>query len=515
MKYDVTSFMRPDEHVLEPGPDAASNDAELSGSRSLSKEEKAAREVDHSLRVKNLKPVEPSKVFEKKIVLDRIFTTYDQVRPYIVQQLSQFGATFKEILVPQGDAGQSVDDNIYADAAIGLLASAKVALHWKDCEHDPLGAAKMEADRLIEQIKDAQERPNLETLYMGDETWGALHYLAASQDAIRVAECPIPPHVLDSRGQFKVDAIPSVNEHAQIGEIVRESIKRLSDLCSKERQNLLNEMRDWPLWERRILPATPKNVPVIERIYKEAMLPPELLLRLVSSNDMTRTKAREEAEGGGFLHDPDEGEIRMMLETGRTTLLCAEEDNTETAFGYYCVIEDTETVRKMMGDFCGYEPEHTYIVKEDLPQKSHKGWEVQWSKRRAALDLMNSVDHCAIGVEIAVGKNPVTGMKRNSGEATALKHEAYEKITKPQILIRRYEILEVDGIPLQQPVENRASRRFGEALGDVEIGTIEEEFDRDFIASDGVRRKIHLKVLWHLFIGDVQDSLKRINERRG
>ncbi|MFH0770254.1 MAG: hypothetical protein V1926_02650 [Candidatus Peregrinibacteria bacterium] len=417
-----------------------------------------------------------------------------------------------------GDVNTPEIVEVPCDAALTVTAAAQQALnHLGDQAIEQ--ACDQVLPELLEQMRIASSNPHRrpQALVAQNPVWGgSLRAFVShwSEPVVSQFRNGFGHHLRDSITEFSVDHAAGSSVADRANAITTAIFQRIRELCGLERQQLQEQMSQWPKWGQYVEQLSSSDLAGVQHVYEDpsVAIPTQRLLDLVADNLPVKQQAISEVENnGGFLREFDPGLIRETLEHGVGAVLRWQ----GSIEGYYAVLTDQETVfQHMVRDF-GFEWGHNY-TEDNLPtsvqgadQKPHA---LRWTNPHLALHVFQHLHRLCISVEIAVKAGQVRpGGIRKSGAATALKQSVYSRIPEgcPNILLRLFEITHVDEKPVPSAV-NRGSRRFVETLGGRLIGVKEDTFSRR--GPDG--REIPIRVLWHLWLSSVSESLKWMNEHQ-
>lgn len=453
--------------------------------------------------------------FARMRISDAIFGTYAQ----ILNHLQSLGF-LDEIRIPadfnRDDDAEKVDDHfgLPSPLALALLSTAQVVLRWDTSEAQPVETGIAHADILQRDLQTTISQvgsdPTLEQLFAHNPIWGGLSPLSRiSAEMITILEQPLGEHILQSTRRSAIEVSPSnTPEHIHLANIIRFIIDRLEELLGEQATKLREEMRNWRRWEPFLVVPQHTDAQALEAIYRNVMIPPDILLKLTDAEERNRKDAKKWiTQHGGFLHEPAYHDFYFMIERGESRMLKKPNDTHEPPMGYYSVITDETDVGKLLTLMCGYEEGVTY-TKEDLPQTSLSGWRLNWLKPSEAAIFLNSVDQVAITMELAVSL--VDSAKDVFGRGTALKHAVHSAVRdssgKKLVFTRYFEIVEINGQPVSGGMMNIPSRTFINETGTNLLATAEETFTRSDVGT--------VKVLWYYCVSDIQETIESIESKK-
>lgn len=461
--------------------------------------------------------------FATRRIKDSIFQTIEQSEREA--QMHQYG--HENLTIPTDVRDDPVvhqeDVSIPTVSAIAVLAGAEVAHRWNDLPAGEREAFRQqETARLIAQVRAAHG--DQETL-MKDPIWRrALREFVSTtmngHDSGEILLNGIPPNVRQSDGQFSVEVLEDHTE--QIGLIVRETLHRLHHLCADDRKAVRNEISGWEKWRSRLIVPQERDIPQLNRIYDDVRIPYEWFQDLVSSQHEIREAASAKIRNfGGFIHPPSEDEYRETMQHGVMRM-------TNDGTAYYGILTEDEQVLVHLREMCGYDPQKQYRLLDDLPEKSDKGYELEWNADPAlALSMFQHPHQVALSVEVAVMReqnaaNQTNGRgRRNAGVAAALKHSVYTdpKVDQAWVLTRHFQIVDIGLSEIGKPPEaisgaiNVGSDVFIRMLAGREIGSMREKCTVQVPDKQGHMHPVDLTIRWILCLAPRKASIEAIEGR--
>ncbi|MBI5155691.1 hypothetical protein HZA45_00295 [Candidatus Peregrinibacteria bacterium] len=462
---------------------------------------------DRMLEQTNSAKVKPFSI-QRRRISDRVFFSIDETRKAVTKlsEAGEYSWLKGDIPVPINvaeDRGSQHVDVPYI-SALCLGVASNMALHWQSMDED---AERLMLDRTLQTfVRQIGPGKSGEEVIANEPHWGPIFDALATDvesgavNATLLKVGPIPVPDADFLVKAKVDPLE------QTYEIAAGIFRRIDKVCSSEHGEILRAMSGWGRWEDDVQQGTIEQKSMFNDIYMAVRIKPQLLRKAASGSGPVKERAIGLIElEGGFLHAPDNAAFEAMIKEGVTVFI--------PDVAYYSVITDYKSIKQLLTDYCGFDPNKEYATIDDLPQVSGKQLSLGWVNKRYALAMFQDPDAVAFSVEVAVKKTtPEHGSghsRRDAGIASALKYAAYSAVPQPLILTRHFEILEVNDISLPSAV-NYGSAYFIQALGGKHIGATEETF----IVNPGESDPVKVKVLWHFCLAERATSLMRLEERR-
>ena len=450
-------------------------------------------------------------IIHPKRLTDDLFRTVRAVRAAI----QNAGYTDHDILIPLEDellaSETGTNLGVPRSLLVALISSARVALRWEKTQVDPVGAGIGFAEKMLQKMPD--DAISLEELQASDQIFEGLEPVRSKQSLLESLESalesiPVEPQAPDQqRERFYIEKCSGSTESTHIAAIIRAMLNRTMDLYTVYGMNSVDgpkaELAAWTKWKEKVIAPSQSDAQSMFKIYREVMVPTGDLLALSAIASASRSAADKIAKCGGFLHPPKLRDIQSMLRSGCKTFVVRGDSGL---LGYTSVLTETDLVKTTLQDMFGYNPRATTAyTKGTLPKKNISGNKVEWLGKQFAVDVLNSADYLATSIEVAVLPNKSEQQRRTTGIATALKYRAYQealKEGKTSVLVRFFEIIEVNGKPMNSIVENNVSKHFILSLGGQPVGSYEDIFDAD----SGVK----MKVKWHVWVCDLKKAVETI-----
>lgn len=421
-----------------------------------------------------------------------------------MQQQASFQFLEGDFTVPVDGGDES---HIPKSVAIELTVASRIARDWDQVSADLEGGISVTLESVIKQVRGAS---SLNELLATRGEWGPVLQVlmndqrSGGQAIHQLQQYGVPESLQQSGGTFFVDSYPGQDPISVHRDIAAGIVDTLREATSSERAKIIEQMRGWQQWITRTRPAEAARIPQMVDVYRSVMIPATTLRETVSDFPGIKDRAIEKVRwNGGFLAEPSEADLRLMIEHGCAQVLLDQQG--KDLIGYYGVLTDPAAVRDHLKSY-GWDESKMghYKNKSDLTSgKGRKSY--KWtSNQQLVMEMFNDPDSVAVSVEVAVDETKSGSVSsRRSGAATALKRAVYQqalKQGKKLVLVRYFDIQSINGKRLSG-AKNSASGIFTELLGGMDIGYYREKVTRDGVDMD---------VDWQLSLADIAQSLKVI-----